>query len=298
MNDTDGGITIETIPIERIVVLNPRIRDPGKFAEIVDSIDKVGLKQPIKVSRTRGADGEVAYNLVYGQGRMEAFLALGQTEIPAIVTDLSEEDILLSSLVENIARTKPRPGDLFRAIGDLVGRGYSNSKIAAKIGYSAEYVGKLRRLMEAGEERLLVAVEAEEIPLKVAIAISEAGSGQAQDVLVDAYKSGELTLSQMPRAKSVIERRKRYGKAQKPARDDRKHAPGPTDELARNLKKTVKTHTDLIEKADFASGHLEVLVRGLRALLSDYNFLTLLRAEQVRTMPAPLARLVEAPEEA
>lgn len=297
MNDTDTDIVIETIPIERIVVLNPRIRDAGKFAEIVDSIDKVGLKQPIKVSRTRGADGEVAFNLVYGQGRMEAFLALGQTEIPAIVTDLSEEDILLSSLVENIARTKPRPGDLFRAIGDLAGRGYSNSKIAAKIGYSAEYVGKLRRLMEAGEERLLVAVEAEEIPLKVAIAISEAGSGQAQDVLVDAYKSGELTVSQMPRAKSVIARRERYGKAQRPAKEDRNRAHGPSEELARNLKKMVKTHTRLIEKADFASEHLEVLVRGLRVLLSDYNFLTLLRAEQVRTMPAPLARLVEVPEE-
>ncbi len=194
MNNTDTDIVIETIPIERIVVLNPRFRDAGKFAEIVDSIDKVGLKQPIKVSRTRGADGEVAYNLVYGQGRMEAFLALGQTEIPAIVTDLSEEDILLSSLVENTARTKPCPGDLFKAIGDLAGRGYSNSKIATKIGYSAEYVGKLRRLMEAGEERLLVAVEAGEIPLKVAIAISEAGSGQAQDVLVDAYESGDLAI--------------------------------------------------------------------------------------------------------
>ncbi len=297
MNDTDTDIVIETIPIERIVVLNPRIRDAGKFAEIVDSIDKVGLKQPIKVSQTRGADGEVAYSLVYGQGRMEAFLALGQTEIPAIVTDLSEEDILLSSLVENIARTKPRPGDLFRAIGDLAGRGYSNSKIAAKIGYSADYVGKLRRLMEAGEERLLVAVEAEEIPLKVAIAISETGSGQAQDVLVDAYKSGELTVSQMPRAKSVIARRERYGKAQRAAKEDRNRAHGPSEELARNLKKIVKTHIRLIEKADFASEHLKVLVRGLRVLLSDYNFLTLLRAEQVRTMPAPLARLVEAPEE-
>ena len=106
------AIEIETIPIERITVLNPRVRDAKKFAEIVDSIRKVGLKQPIKVSRTRGADGEAAYNLICGQGRMEAFQALQQTEIPAIVTDLSEEDSLISSLVENIARSQPLPGEL------------------------------------------------------------------------------------------------------------------------------------------------------------------------------------------
>ena len=45
MTDTDDTISIEIIPIDRITVLNPRVRDAGKFAEIVDSIDKVGLKQ-------------------------------------------------------------------------------------------------------------------------------------------------------------------------------------------------------------------------------------------------------------
>ena len=178
MTDTADGIAIEIIPIERITVLNPRVRDPKKFGEIVDSIENIGLKQPIKVSPAKGADGEVAYNLVYGQGRMEAFLALGQTEIPAIVTDLSEQDSLLVSLIENVARRQPRPGELFRAIGDLIERGYTNRKIAAKIGYSAEYVGSIRRLLEAGEERLLVAVETGKIPLRVAIAISVADDEQ------------------------------------------------------------------------------------------------------------------------
>ena len=115
MTDTDDTdtIAIETIPIERIAVLNPRVRDARKFAEIVDSIRQVGLKQPIKVSRTRGADGEVAYNLVCGQGRMEAFQALEQTEIPAIVTDLSEEDSLVSSLVE---KCRPEPASSGRIV--------------------------------------------------------------------------------------------------------------------------------------------------------------------------------------
>ena len=44
--------------------------------------------------------GEV-YDLVCGQGRLEAFVALGQNEIPAIVIEASEEDCYVMSLVEN-----------------------------------------------------------------------------------------------------------------------------------------------------------------------------------------------------
>ena len=298
MNDTDDTIAIQTIPIERIVVLNPRVRDPKKFAEIVDSIRKVGLKQPITVSRTRGASGEVAYNLVCGQGRMEAFQALEQTEIPAIVTDLSEEDSLVASLVENIARSQPLPGDLFRAIGDLVERGYSNAKIGAKIGYSATHVGRIRRLLKAGEERLLIAVEAGKMPLGVAVGIAEAQDDRAQELLDEAYNSGELTLSQMPRARSAIEHRERYGKALKRDTGERKSTSKSYDALARRLKEAVKNHGALISSAHTASEHLRVLVEGLRMLLSEDHFLTLLRAEQVQSMPAPLAHLVQTPGEA
>ena len=81
------GLTIEFIPVDRIKVLNPRERDRKKFLEIVDSIKKVGLKQPIKVTRVNGSGGKAEYGLVYGQGRLEAFIALGQKEIPAIVDD-------------------------------------------------------------------------------------------------------------------------------------------------------------------------------------------------------------------
>ena len=49
------GLTIEFIPVDRIKVLNPRERDRKKFLEIVDSIKKVGLKQPIKVTRVNGS---------------------------------------------------------------------------------------------------------------------------------------------------------------------------------------------------------------------------------------------------
>ena len=296
MTDTDDTIAIEMIPIARIAVLNPRERDAGKFAEIVASIELVGLKQPIKVSRTRGADGEVAYNLVCGQGRMEAFLKLGQTEIPAIVTDLSEQDSLVESLVENIARRPPPPGELFRVIGELAKLGYSIREIGAKIGYSPTHVQRLQRLLIAGEERLLIAVEKGTMPLRVAIAISEAEDERGQDVLLDAYEKGELTLRQMQAARRTVDRRQRYGKRQKAAHANRKSAAKPAEAITRELKEAMKNHTQLLKRADDAAKQLQTLVDGLSLLMSQHHFRAVLRGEGLQTMPAPLARLLESQE--
>ena len=67
-----------------------------------------------------------------------------------------------------------------------------------------------------GSERLLVAVETGKIPLRVAIAISDADDERAQEILVEAYEKGELTLKQMPGARRALNHRQRYGKGQKP----------------------------------------------------------------------------------
>ena len=96
-------ITIKSVPVERIVVLNPRVRNKKQFRQIIDSISNVGLKKPITVSRNQNGDGEASYQLVCGQGRLEAFIALGENEIPAIVVDVTEEDSLIMSLYNAIS---------------------------------------------------------------------------------------------------------------------------------------------------------------------------------------------------
>jgi ParB family transcriptional regulator, chromosome partitioning protein len=95
---------VQLVPIDQIRILNPRHRDPKKFAQILESIRNLGLKKPIQVSlRSKEEGDEPGYDLVCGQGRIEAFQALGFTEIPAIVVAVSKEDRLLRSLVENMA---------------------------------------------------------------------------------------------------------------------------------------------------------------------------------------------------
>ena len=90
------------IPIAEIHVLNPRHRDQKKFEAIVNSIKTLGLKMPITVSlRAENEPAGLKYDLVCGQGRMEAFIALGHHEIPAIVVEITKEERLIRSLVES-----------------------------------------------------------------------------------------------------------------------------------------------------------------------------------------------------
>jgi len=108
---------VKMIPINQIRILNPRPRDRKKFEQIVQSIQNLGLKKPIQVSQRSAEEGdEPGYDLVCGQGRMEAFMALGHNEIPAIVVEVPREERLLRSLVENMARRLPPPLALMNEI--------------------------------------------------------------------------------------------------------------------------------------------------------------------------------------
>ena len=291
------GIMVETIPVDRITVLNPRVRDRRKSREMVENIDKVGLKQPIKVSRITGSNGDAAYNLVYGQGRLEAYISLGQREIPAIVTELSEEESLIMSLVENVARRHRPPMELLREIGALKERGYTDTQIGRKIGYARTYVRGIRRLLESGEERLLIAVETGRMPLNVAIDIAAAEDERVQEVLADAYDNRELRGRQFIEAKRLVEQRQRFGKARSPAQRDTGRKRSTSAAIVRSLKNQAQRQRLIIKQAEVTSSRLRFIVQGLRMLLADENFVTLLRAEGVHTLPAPLAGLLDDLEE-
>ncbi len=94
---------IEMIPIDRIRVINPRSRGKEKFKQIVTNISNLGLKKPVTVARRQTRNGDQQYDLVCGQGRLEAYKLLGQPEVPAFVIEASKQDLLLMSLAENLA---------------------------------------------------------------------------------------------------------------------------------------------------------------------------------------------------
>ena len=141
---------IRDIPIDRIDILNPRARNQKVFREMVASIEALGLKKPITVT-ARGTEGDERFALVCGQGRIEAFQALGQKTIPAMVIDASDEDAFVMSLVENIARRQPRHGEQLEAIRVLDQRGYDAGTIARKTALDPTWVRGILLLLNKGE---------------------------------------------------------------------------------------------------------------------------------------------------
>jgi len=202
---------VEMIPIDRITVINPRIRNKRDFAEIIDNIARIGLKKPITVTRRTEAGGPF-YDLVCGQGRLEAYIALGQAEVPALVVTADPEDCLVASLVENCARRQHRAIDLLQDIRGMEERGYSIAEIARKTGLSTDYVRGVSCLIRKGEQRLLRSVETGLIPLSVAVDIADSQDHEVQTALSTAYEKGLLKGRKLLVARKIIENRRRLGK--------------------------------------------------------------------------------------
>jgi len=283
--------TIEMIPISRITVLNPRARNKRQHREIVNNIETIGLKRPITVSKHDGPGG-IRYDLVCGEGRLEAFQMLGHTEIPAVVIEASESECLVMSLVENIARRVQRPIDVMNEIGALRKRGYTEAEISRKIGITSGWVSMIVTLLERGEERLLSAVETGLIPISLAMEISRAESEEAQNLLLEAYETGKLRGKKLASVRRLLDLRMRgRSKSISAGKFGRK---GSTRKLtASDLMQVYQREAEkqrlLVKKSDFTQTRLLFIVEAIKDLLTDDGFLTLLRAEGLETMPRALA---------
>ncbi len=280
---------IKTIPIDQIRYLNPRVRNRRNFQEIVQSIASVGLKRPITVSPRKAETDSASYDLVCGQGRVEAFIQLGQAEIPAIVIEAEESDCLVMSLVENCARRQHRAIDLLTDITTLRGRGYNEREIASKIGLSTEYVHMISKLLESGEERLVTAVEAGIIPLNMAIEIAKSNDEDVQQALTQAYTEKKLRGKKLVAVRRLIEQRRRRGKHMHDSNFGRRDAvkrPLTSESIIRVYRQEADRQKLLIKKAEVTQSRLLFIVEAIRALRDDENFANLLRAESLDSMPA------------
>lgn len=283
--------TIEMIPISRITVLNPRARNKRQHREIVNNIEAIGLKRPITVSKHDGPGG-TRYDLVCGEGRLEAFQMLGQTEIPAVVIEASESECLVMSLVENIARRVQRPIDVMNEIGALRKRGYTEAEISRKIGITSGWVSMIVTLLERGEERLLSAVETGLIPISLAMEISRAESEEAQNLLLDAYETGKLRGKKLASVRRLLDLRMRgRSKSMTSGKFGRKgtNRKLTAGDLMQVYQREAEKQRLLVKKSDFTQTRLLFIVEAIKDLLTDDGFLTLLRAEGLETMPRALA---------
>jgi ParB family chromosome partitioning protein len=232
------------------------------------------------------------YDLVCGQGRLEAFKAVGETHIPCFVVSVSESDAFLLSLVENLARRRHSNADLLGAIRVLQARGYSTPQIASKTGLDPKYVAVMLHLLKNGEQRLIAAVERGWLSVKLANQISRVGDTEVQAVMMEAYDKGLLRGEELLKVRRLIDKRaalgKGYGSWRRAAR--KKLTP---NRLVETYRTEVRRQQLTVKKAEVTESRLLLILAALKKLLSDKNFRTLMRAEGIEDIPKQLADRLE-----
>src|SRR3546814_20819599 len=104
------------------------------MAELVHSIREIGLLQPVVVRRLdEDVDGEAAYELIMGERRWRASQEAGLTEIPAIVRQTEDNDMLRDALLENLHRSELNPLEEASAYGQQIGRASCRESVCQSV---------------------------------------------------------------------------------------------------------------------------------------------------------------------
>lgn len=279
---------IKLIDISKIRIVNPRSRSKSIHEELVESIRNIGLKKPITVRVSDLPCEMYKYDLICGQGRVEAYEILGEKNIPAIVKSVNHEDGHIMSLAENIARRKPRATELLNSILELKNKGFTELEIGQKIGRSRTWVSAIASLKENGEDKLLAAVESGRIPFYLAVEISRAKGDDIQDILLEGFNSGELNSKQIAVIKKILAQRETSGKGSDNnafVRGVKKKRITP-DELRVLYQDNVNKHKMIHTRSEFTMSSLMVVKEIMVNLLQNKEFVDVLVSENLNTIPA------------
>lgn len=117
--------------------------EAAKLQELADSIENNGLLQPIIVKSIIGGK----YKIIAGERRWRASKIAGLTEIPVIIKDLSNEEVLEVALIENIQREELSVIEEAEGFERLIKEfGYTQEKLSQMLGKSRSHVTNLLRL--------------------------------------------------------------------------------------------------------------------------------------------------------
>ena len=150
-----GGRAVEPEPMGAVyaelpiglIAPNPRqprvVFDEEALAELVYSIKEIGLLQPVVVRRS--SDG---YELIAGERRLRASKLAGLLEIPAIIRDTEDIDLLRDALLENLHRANLNSLEEAAAYEQLLADfGCTQEELARRIGRSRPQVTNTLRLL-------------------------------------------------------------------------------------------------------------------------------------------------------
>lgn len=174
------------VPIEQI---DPNPNQPrqvmGDLSELIASIGEKGVIEPLIVRR-RGD----RFQIVAGERRYQASVQAGVRELPVVIRDVDDAEVIELALIENLQRKDLTPFEEAEALHGLAERcGYTHEDLARRLGKSRtsvteslalaqmpDEVRNLCRLADIGSKSLLLQVVRQETPQKMTALVERIAS--------------------------------------------------------------------------------------------------------------------------
>ena len=142
------------LPIEHLV---PNLNQPRKdfstdeLNSLASSIEDTGIIQPILVRRNNDV-----YEIVAGERRWRAAQIAKIHEVPVLIKELTDEEVVKISIIENIQRVDLNPIEEANSFKQLIQDfGYTQEKVSASLGKSRSYIANSLRLLSLPESIIM-----------------------------------------------------------------------------------------------------------------------------------------------
>jgi len=262
LNELLSDIATSNVPKSALRTLAIDLLQPGKYqprrainqetlAELADSIRKQGIIQPIVVRTI--FDG--SYEIIAGERRWRAAQLAGLHEVPVTVRDISDEQAMAMSLIENIQREDLNVIDTAIGLQRLIDEfQMTHEAVAAAVGKSRATVTNMLRLLELTEA------------VKTMLQNAELEMGHARALLTLAadlqIQAARLVVN---KRMSVRETEKLVNRLQKPATHPEKPTDANIKQLERDLKDKLGAKV-LIQHQHSGKGRLTINYNSLEEL--------------------------------
>ncbi len=221
--------------------------DQDSLLELADSIKQYGLIQPILV-----VDRETFYEIVAGERRWRASKLAGLKEVPVIIREFSEQEIVEIALIENLQRKDLNPIEEALAYKRLMTEfNLKQDEVAVRVSKNRATVANSIRLLKLSEnvQQMLIDNELTEGHARALLSIENPD---------EQYKTALKIYNEKMSVRDVERYVKNLGKPAKPAKPVNESLRAIYVKLEEDLKQKLGTKVSIVSKNDEGSGKLEI----------------------------------------